>query len=317
MLTPRVQKDANFGAAMAPRTFPTMANKVLIFSLLMAGLLAIPPSRASQAENCGPDALGVARTIAIGGAPRLGLKTYPQTLDLKDHEVVLTFDDGPSAATARVLAALEAQCVKATFFLVGRMAKQRPDLVRREIADGDTVGHHTNTHASRTLRGMPRAAALKDVDDGVAAVNAAAGGANTSKFFRFPYFADSPEMLETLAERNAPVFGADLWASDWNDMTSQEELRLVMGRLRRAGGGILLLHDPRRQTADMVPALLVALKAEHFQIVHIVPGEKLPDIRPAPKGWRSETDATLKRTGVSGPAIWAAEPAKTEPAAKP
>jgi peptidoglycan/xylan/chitin deacetylase (PgdA/CDA1 family) len=294
-----------------------MANKVLNSRLLLAGLLCCLPSAAARAETCSGGALGVARTISIGGAPQLGLKTYPQTLDLKDHEVVLTFDDGPAAATPRVLAALEAECVKATFFLVGRNAKERPDLVRRELADGDTVGHHSNTHPSRTLRGMKVAAALKEVDDGMAAVNAAAGSGKTSNFFRFPYFADSPALLELLAKKDAAVFGADLWASDWNDMTPQEELRKVMGRLRRAGGGILLLHDPRRQTADMIPALLAALKAEHFQVVHIVPGEQLPPMRQAPKGWSSETDATLKRMGISGPAMWAAEPARTPAPAMP
>jgi peptidoglycan/xylan/chitin deacetylase (PgdA/CDA1 family) len=297
---------------MAPKAFVAMVIKVLMVLLLLGGCLA----GAAQAESCGTDALGVSRTISIGGAPNVGLKTYPQTLDLKDHEVVLTFDDGPSAATPRVLTALEAECVKATFFLVGRNAKDRPDLVKREVADGDTVGHHSNTHPSRTMRGMSFAAALKEIDDGMTSVNAAAGGGKTSSFFRFPYFADTPELLATLAKRNAPVFGADLWASDWNEMTPEKELKVVMSRLRRSGGGILLLHDPRRQTADMIPALLEALKAEHFRIVHMVPGEKLPDIRPASKGWSSETDATLKRMGVEGPAMWATEPVKTEPASR-
>ncbi len=285
-----------------------MANKFLTITLLFAVLVG----GAVRAEPCGPDALGVSRTLSVGGAPRVGLKTYPQTLALKDHEVVLTFDDGPSAATARVLAALEAECVKATFFLVGRMAKERPDLVRREIADGDTVGHHSNTHPAHTLRSLTTAAALKDIDDGAAAVNAAAGGQKISNFFRFPGFGDSPELLAALAKRNVPVFGADLWASDWNDMTPQEELKLVMSRLRRTGGGILLLHDPRRQTADMVPSLLAALKAEHFRVVHLAPGEKPPELRQAPEGWSSETDATLKRMGVAGPPMGAREPAGSD-----
>ena len=92
-----------------------------------------------------------------------------------------------------------------------------------------------------------------------------------------------------------PVFGSDLWASDWNVMTPHDELDLVMGRLRRAGRGILLLHDIKQQTAAMLPALLAALKAEKFHIVHLVPGDAPPPLRPAPAGWKSETEAYNQR----------------------
>lgn len=262
---------------------------------------------AAQAPSCGPEALGVSRTIAIGGSPHVGFKTYPQTLDLKDHEVVLTFDDGPAATTPRVLDALAAQCAKASFFLIGRNAAGMPRVVQREIAEGHTVGHHSNSHPM--LRSLPFAKAMANIDDGVASVDKAAGGKD-SKFFRFPGFADSPALLEALDKKGMPVFGADLWASDWNVMTPQAELELLMGRLRRAGGGIVLLHDTHKQTADMIPALLAALKAEGFHLVHIVPGASPPALKQAPAGWTSETDATLQKMGVSG----SAKRARTAPA---
>ena len=79
--------------------------------------------------------------------PRVGLKSFPQTLPLEDHEVVLTFDDGPwPATTPRVLAALAQECVRATFFLIGKPASEHPALVRRIAAEGHTIGHHTWTH---------------------------------------------------------------------------------------------------------------------------------------------------------------------------
>lgn len=275
-----------------------MANKALIAALLVFWLGAGPARAAAPtpAENCGPNALGVSRTIAIGGAPQLGLKTYPQTLDLKDHEVVLTFDDGPAKTTPAVLAALDAECAKATFFLIGRNAAERPDLVRREIAAGHTVGTHSFSHPAVSLAGLPLEAALADIERGVAAVDKAAGG-KSSKFFRFPGFGDSPALLEELAKRKMPVFGADVWASDWNKMSPQVELELVMERLRRTHGGILLLHDIHKQTADMLPALLARLKAEGFHLVHLVPGDEPPATRPAPPGWKSETAAYFEHSG--------------------
>ena len=66
------------------------------------------------------DALGTARVLAVDAAttPRVGRKSFPQTLPLAPHEVVLTFDDGPwPGTTPRVLDALKAECVRATFFI--------------------------------------------------------------------------------------------------------------------------------------------------------------------------------------------------------
>lgn len=275
----------------------------LIRPLLLAfGVLMLPATLAlAQPSSCaGPEALGPSRELRVGGAVRLGLKTYPQTLDLQDHEVVLTFDDGPSRQTTpRILDALDRACVKATFFLIGRNAAAAPDLVRREIADGDSVAHHSFSHPAVTLRGLPDTAARAEIDRGIEADDKAAYGAYAGHprvpFFRFPGFADSPALLEHLGARKIAVFGADLWASDWIAMTPEAELHLLMERLDKAGRGIILLHDTKRQTAEMLPDFLRALKRGGYRVVHVVPGEDPVQTRPAPAGWTSETARTLER----------------------
>lgn len=102
---------------------------------------------AAQATDCPRQGtLGTSRVLAVDPAttPRVGLKSFPQTLPLRDHEVVLTFDDGPwPRTTARVLAALGHECVRATFFLIGKPASEHPDMVRKIAAGGHTIGHHT------------------------------------------------------------------------------------------------------------------------------------------------------------------------------
>jgi peptidoglycan/xylan/chitin deacetylase (PgdA/CDA1 family) len=74
-----------------------------------------------------------------------------------------------------------------------------------------------------------------------------------------------------LQSRGIVVFGADLWASDWNSMTPQHELKLITERLKIAGKGIILLHDPKAQTAAMLPAFLRYLRDNHYHVVHLVP----------------------------------------------
>ena len=273
----------------------------MIFALSVATAAMPGPAASAPAQACAnPEALGTSRTVAVGDAPELGLKSYPQTLALDDHEVVLTFDDGPAPSTTpKVLDALKAQCVEATFFLIGRNAASAPALVRREIAEHHSVGHHTWDHPAVTLRGLTEVAALADIDRGMAADDKAAYGAWSGEprvpFFRFPGFGDTPALLDALKARHVAVFGADLWASDWIPMTPDSELALLMGRLRAAGRGIILLHDIKRQTTDMLPRFLAALKTDGFHVVHIVPGGGATPTRPAPEGWSSETEKTLAR----------------------
>src|SRR6476646_7467660 len=94
-------------------------------------------------EGCKPTALGTSRTIIVDprAHSRIGAMSYAETLPLQDKEVVLTFDDGPERPdTGEVLDILASECVRATFFIVGRMAKIHPELVRRLVDEGHTVG---------------------------------------------------------------------------------------------------------------------------------------------------------------------------------
>jgi peptidoglycan/xylan/chitin deacetylase (PgdA/CDA1 family) len=229
--------------------------------------------------------LGTSRILRVDAAtyPRVGLKNYPQTLPLRDHEVVLTFDDGPwPPATPKVLAILAQQCVRATFFLIGKPASEHPELARRIAAEGHTIGHHTWTHFS--LMRMPQANAFDEIDHGISAVEMALHGTATTTpstpFFRFPGFETTAATLDLLQSRGIVVFGADLWAGDWNKMTPKYELKLLIDRLKVARKGIILLHDPKPQTVAMLPAFLRYLRDHHYHIVHVVAAGVGPDGAP-------------------------------------
>jgi peptidoglycan-N-acetylglucosamine deacetylase len=277
-----------------------LKQQLRIFLAQFLACSATLAAAGAQAAPCPQDTLGVSRVLGIGasGGLQIGLKTYPRSLALADHEIVLTFDDGPAAGTtAKVLDALAGECVKATFFLVGRNAEAFPDLVKREIADGHTVAHHTYSHPDVTMRGLSDSAARADIMRGFQADDQAAYGLAGSSpkvpFFRFPGFADTPELVNWLSAQNIAVFGADLWASDWTLMTADAERNLVLERLDKEGRGIVLFHDTKQQTAAMLPAFLQDLKKRGYKIVHIVPGSAPPPLRAAPAGWVSATEKII------------------------
>jgi peptidoglycan-N-acetylglucosamine deacetylase len=258
----------------------------VLILLLAASALACRPATVQAEETCPgrADALGTARVLTVDPAttPRVGRKHFPQTLPLDDMEVVLTFDDGPRAGrTEKVLDALAGECVRASFFVLGRQGQTYPALLRRIVADGHTLAHHTFDHP--LLDRLSPAAAEREINHGFAAVETVLHGRPTDRpstpFFRFPGFAATPALLQRLEQRGIVVFGADLWASDWNDMAPGQELDLVMARLAATRGGILLFHDTRLQTVQMLPTFLKALKLRGFQIVHVVP----------PQSWTAAT----------------------------
>ncbi|MCK0210001.1 polysaccharide deacetylase family protein [Starkeya koreensis] len=262
---------------------PRLLRLALLVAVCTASLPLSAPVRAADCAG----RLGTSRVMEVDpNGLEVGTKHFPQTLDLADREVVLTFDDGPlPATTPGVLKALSKECVRATFFVVGRNAAAHPDLVRREIAEGHTVGHHSMTHPM-TLADMPYDKAIADIEKGLRADDRAAYGEAgvhpRVPFFRFPGFGSSPTLLDYMKQRGIGVFGADLWASDWNPMSPQEQLDLVMARLDHVGRGIILFHDTRGQTLKMLPDFFAALKEKGYRVVHIVPAP--PRTAAAPAG---------------------------------
>jgi peptidoglycan/xylan/chitin deacetylase (PgdA/CDA1 family) len=122
---------------------------------------------------------------------------------------------------------------------------------------------------------MPYADAVEEIDRGIAAVEVAQHGVETTTpstpFFRFPGFESTPALLDLLQSRGISVFSTDLLANDWVRMTPRQELHLLVKRLKLVNRGIILLHDPQPSTAAMLPAFLRYLKHHHYRVVHLVP----------------------------------------------
>ncbi len=230
----------------------------------------------AEADECPghPGALGVSRTIVLDPAehPRLGTLQYDESLPLNDHEVVLTFDDGPlSPYTSRVLDTLAAECVKATFFLVGRMALAYPQLVRREYNEGHTIAGHSQNHPF-TFAKMSVDDAAKEIEDGFASLRTVLGDPKAiAPFFRIPGLLRQAPVEEYLQQHGYATWSLDFLADDWTHISAKEITRRALQRIEARGRGILLLHDIQPATALALPTLLAELKARGYKIVHVVP----------------------------------------------
>jgi peptidoglycan/xylan/chitin deacetylase (PgdA/CDA1 family) len=244
-------------------------------SFLLASIIG---AGTAQADDCPPGALGVSRTIVVDPTehPLVGGLQYGETLPLDDKEVVLTFDDGPLPPyTEHILETLASECVKATFFMVGRMANNFPALVRRVHREGHTIGSHSQNHPL-SFRRMSVDQAAVEIQEGFASLRAALGDSEAvAPFFRIPGLLRQTPVEQYLAAHEIMTWSLDVVADDWRRIGAQEIARRAVSRLEAHGKGVLLLHDIHKTTALALPIILRELKARGFKIVHVVPA--LPD----------------------------------------
>ncbi len=251
--------------------------------------IAVPPSECPG----NPDAIGLSRIIKVDttGGFYVGQTYHTKMPLLEPKEVILTFDDGPlPARTDRVLAALKHECVKATFFMIGQMARAYPEEARKVALAGHTIGYHTMTHTYQ-LKNWPLDKSQAEIVGGWKAVDLAvyghAGDTPSSVFFRYPGLFNSRVVNQWFNKINMGVFAIDAAGNDWlkgyiNTVDAPNVMNRALAELERNNGGILLLHDIKESSSNAVAPLLVELKKRGFKIVHIEPKQAPPPVATGP-----------------------------------
>ncbi|HEY0224266.1 MAG TPA: polysaccharide deacetylase family protein [Pseudolabrys sp.] len=249
----------------------------IVLCCLFGGL--VPAMAGSCPGN--PNAIGTSRTITVDPAtlPQIGSMQYRTTLPLNDHEVVITFDDGPLPPyTYNILDTLAAECVKVTYFLVGRQANAYPEAVRRIYNAGHSVGTHSQNHPL-TFNQMALPRIDSEVGTGIASVQTALGDPRAiAPFFRIPGLLHTSQVENYLAAHSLAVWSADEVADDWHrGIGPQQIVRKAISRIEAKNHrGVLLLHDIHPATAMALPILLRELKAKGYRIVQAVPAGERP-----------------------------------------
>jgi len=253
---------------------------------------AVQAEPASPPNNCPghPDAIGTSRTLVVDprAHPRIGTMQYPETLPLADHEVVLTFDDGPLPKNSnQVLQILADNCVKATFFEIGEQARAFPEGVCKLVEAGHTVGSHSQHHPLNFQK-MSEEQAKAEIETGIESIKAAMIDPNAmAPFFRIPGLLRAPPVEAYAEQHGIQIWSTDVLADDWHRISSAKVHDLAMKRLDEMGKGILLLHDIQARTVGALPKILHDMKERGYRIVHVVPARPdLPATPTEPEQWQ-------------------------------
>jgi peptidoglycan/xylan/chitin deacetylase (PgdA/CDA1 family) len=200
------------------------------------------------------------RTLTHGGDPQ---------------QMALTFDDGPNDPhTMHLLDVLEKHNAKATFFLIGKYVRQRPEIARTILAAGHDIGNHTDSHPNLVL---VSAARLRQELDGCRKSLEDALGTKIT-LFRPPFGGRRPNVLRTARKLGLSPVMWSVTAYDWNARSAEAIVGKVIQQVdsrRKPQGEIILLHDgghlafgtDRRFTVEATQGLLERYSAKRFVTV--------------------------------------------------
>lgn len=174
----------------------------------------------------------------------------------------LTFDDGPSRHTARLLDFLKEKGIRATFFVVGNQLRYHPQLIRRMQEEGHEVANHTNSHVSlRHLTPEAQRAEIANVQNALRQLGV------TSRYIRPPYGRYDSTTLEIAREENVEIMLWSVDSMDWSRKARIESMRtLTRGQKLR---GVFLFHDTHAPTVDAMSGIVDSLVADGCRFVTV------------------------------------------------
>ena len=193
--------------------------------------------------------------------PSPSLATPGETVDF-GRRIALTFDDGPDPVTTpAILDVLRAYNLKATFFVYGARAERHPEIIKRIVGEGHTLGNHTYYH--RDMTKLPPALMVKELRDAQAAVDQALGNHSRMTLFRPPCGAPYNTETEALPLFQRVMQEQEMYPVMWNidprDWALEGRPDLIVDNVAQntpADGGVILLHDTQPQTADALRGIL-------------------------------------------------------------
>lgn len=263
-------RGAVTGKDRGPR-FSVRAGMGLLLSalLLLPGCAQAVPEGGSATPlyaprpSYGPEELPSLATLVLQDETVRQCRVYDggRIIDqpMRENLCALSFDDGPSTNTPQILDILAAHNIPATFFVLGRNAEHRPDLVQRIHDEGHEIGIHTYSHPN--LRHLKLAAQSEQIGRVQRFLRSLGIEA---RFLRPPYGAFNDVTLKAADELGLKVMLWSLDSEDWRGVR-EDYAALINTRGQRYTGndlrGVFLFHDTLQGTRENLPRIIAQLQA--------------------------------------------------------
>jgi len=205
-------------------------------------------------------------TIVVVGSAYIGsnyhVKAHCSNPSEFENRIALTFDDGPSEFTPKVLELLGEQDVKAAFFCIGKNIDNHHNIFREIIFEGHIVGNHSYFHGKDFDWKNP-----KEVYDEIARTDFVIRNfsAKTPKFFRPPYGVTNPSIAKALSLTKHHVIGWNIRSMDGVSKDENAIYQRIVEQLKP--GAVILMHDTSQISVNVLERLLLTLREKNFKIV--------------------------------------------------
>jgi peptidoglycan/xylan/chitin deacetylase (PgdA/CDA1 family) len=182
---------------------------------------------------------------------------------MKNNIIALTFDDGPSEHTERILDTLERHDARATFFVVGRRAESGKSTIKRAFDMGCEIANHSWTHPR--LSKLSAGEVMRELNDTSAAIEAVTGVC--PKIFRPPYGAVSDILKSVCAELKLPIINWSVDPLDWECQNADMIFNRIASKTHDRA--IILSHDVYASTAEAMERVIPELICRGYRLVTV------------------------------------------------
>ena len=205
------------------------------------------------------------KSILVYGSARINSNFYCKTYcegNTSDKKIAITFDDGPTPFTEKILNTLHNYSVPATFFIIGKNVKGNENILKQTLSEGHTVGNHTFTHSF--FIDFKNTKQFKEELNKTDAAFFDVSGQHL-KLFRPPYGVTTPHLVKAAKALNYKIVGWNIRSLD----TTKDNEDIIFKRIKEQikPGAIILLHDTSEKTNNVLSRLLEFLKETQFKVV--------------------------------------------------
>ncbi len=211
---------------------------------------------------------GIRFIIVLTGSSLIHLnfhvKAFSKNPLEKNKKITLSFDDGPHPVTIQILDLLKKYNANATFFCIGKNIEKYPDILKKIVEEGHSVGNHSYSH-SNFFDFYKKDRIIQELNDTDAVIKKNIG--KKPAFFRPPYGVTNPSIRKALEVTKHNVIGWNIRSMD--GMIKNE--KIIFNRIikRLTPGSIVLLHDTSINTVSVLEQLLLFLQQNKYEIISI------------------------------------------------
>lgn len=241
------------------RVIYRLIGLVIITTMLVVGLTYVVTK--ARAETCMKQVVqGPAIGSKVGGE-------YGQLKTLEDHQVILTFDDGPHPHNSPIIQnILKRECISAVFFFVGQQAYRYPDLVIAAVNNGHKIGSHSWSHPQPFQR-LSNWTTSAEITNGVSALREIT--TRITPYFRYPGLGHNAYTEKFTRDLGLTVWSIDIDPKDYREPGTSALVSRILSQLHEQHRGIIVLHENHATSVAALPTIIKALRDNNYQIVGV------------------------------------------------